>query len=65
MPLKYGNASTSSRPKRDLLENKTIDADVRLRVDYDPIRMRYCKATSNATVDRDVGASHDAPETMF
>jgi hypothetical protein len=65
MPLEYGNASTPPRSKRDLLKDKAIDADLCLRVNYDPIWMRYCEAASNAAVDGNVGASHDTPKVIL
>lgn len=65
MPFEHRNASAPSRSKRDLLEDKAIDADLRLWVDYDPIRMRYCEAASNSAVDGDVGSGHNAPKAVL
>lgn len=65
MALEHWNTSTSPRPERNLLKYKTIDADLSLRVDNYPVRVRYCEAASDATVDRYVGACHGAPKSML
>lgn len=54
----------AARPDRYLLEDQTIGADFRIRVDNHTVGMGQQQATRNLRVDRNIRPGDHTPETM-